>query len=43
MMSFGTDFWCMVDEKCMVIMNIVWSMDLQMYDVFWYLLLLYGG
>jgi hypothetical protein len=33
----------MVDEQCMVIMNIVWWMNLQMYDVFWYLVLMYGG
>jgi hypothetical protein len=33
----------MVDEQYMVIMNIVWWMNLQMYDGFWYLLLMYGG
>jgi hypothetical protein len=33
----------MVDEQCMVTMNIVWWMNLQMYDVIWYLLLMYGG
>jgi hypothetical protein len=33
----------MVDEQCMVIMNIVWWMNLQMYNAFWYLLLIYGG
>jgi hypothetical protein len=26
-----------------VIMNIVWWMNLQMYDAFWYLILMYGG
>jgi hypothetical protein len=30
----------MVDEQCMVIMNIVWWLNLQMYDAFWYLLLM---
>jgi hypothetical protein len=29
-----------VDKQCMVIMNIVWWMNLQMYDAFWYLLLM---
>jgi hypothetical protein len=33
----------MMDEQCMVIMNIVWWMNLQMYDAFWYLILMYGG
>jgi hypothetical protein len=33
----------MVDEQCMVIMNIVWWMNLQMYDAFWYLILMYAG
>jgi hypothetical protein len=33
----------MVDEQCMVIMDIVWWMNLQMYDAFWYLLLMYGA
>jgi hypothetical protein len=32
-----------VDEQCMVIMNIVWWMNLQIYDAFWYLLLMYIG
>jgi hypothetical protein len=27
----------------MVVMNIVWWMNMQMYDAFWNLLLLYGG
>jgi hypothetical protein len=36
-LSSGTDF------LCMVIMNIVWWMNLQMYDAFWYLLLMFGG
>jgi hypothetical protein len=30
----------MVDEQCIVIKNIVWWMNLQMYDAFWYLLLM---
>jgi hypothetical protein len=33
----------MVDEQCLVIMNIVWWMNLQMYDDLWYLILMYGG
>jgi hypothetical protein len=33
----------MLEEQCMVIMNIVWWMNLHMYDAFWYLLLMYGG
>jgi hypothetical protein len=33
----------MVDEQCMVIMNIVWWMNLQIYYAFWYLLLMYSG
>jgi hypothetical protein len=33
----------MVEEQSMVIMNIVWWMNLQMYDAFWYLHLMYGG
>jgi hypothetical protein len=33
----------MVDEHCMVTMNIVRWMNLHMYDAFWYLLLMYGG
>jgi hypothetical protein len=33
----------MVDEQCMVIMNIVWWMNMQMYYAFWYLILMYGG
>jgi hypothetical protein len=27
----------------MVIMDIVWWMNLQMHDAFWYFLLMYGG
>jgi hypothetical protein len=27
----------------MVIMNIIWWMNMQMYDAFWYLLMMYGG
>jgi hypothetical protein len=33
----------MVDEQCLVIMNIVWWMNLQMYDDLWYLILMYDG
>jgi hypothetical protein len=43
MMSSSTDFCRMVDEQCIVIINIVWWMNMQMYDAFWYLLLMSGG
>jgi hypothetical protein len=33
----------MVNEQCMVIMNIVWWMNLQMYDAFWCLILMCSG
>jgi hypothetical protein len=41
--GWTTDFWCMVDKQWMVIMNIVWWMNLQVYYVFSYLLLMCSG
>jgi hypothetical protein len=38
MMSSCTNFWCILNGQCMVIMNIVWWMNLQMY--IWCLLVL---